>query len=274
MEIKELYALLESRDEASLKEALTFLEGNEALKKQAEKRYLKFIQTRTKNSAATLAHINEAAFTEAEMGKLRKDLSPGVLDTISMYNLQNDDLVLIADFGGALVANHLDINAYLAQAKVFTDLDKFEQFVTKTENKLLQVLEEEVKIYNEGWFGEMYERFMGLKYEKISFDHVMDCGLNDSDLLNEYWIFLSLFLGKYDSLVVDVFQATGISIMPATFLMKSMPKVFIQEGNIDFPKDYPLLVERSIVCAGQYIYESVKAPDYALGSIILQNRYY
>lgn len=272
-ELVSIYTLLESRSEENLQKALGLLENNAPLKKKAEQRYLKFIQTRV-NKPATLADINKAAFSEAEVKVLLESLQGPRMDTISMYDLQNEKLKDVADFGGSLVANHLDVKAYLAHAKVFTNERDLLEFIKKTEAKLLKRLEKEATVYTEGWFGQLYTHFMGLKYDWLGFDHVADCGLNDSSLLNEFWIFLSLFLGESESLTIDVFQATGIDIMPATFLMKQTPSYRIQEGDIDITNNYPLLVERTISCGGPEVFHYVKAPKYPLGKISLYKTYH
>ncbi|MCH2045834.1 MAG: leucine-rich repeat domain-containing protein [Saprospiraceae bacterium] len=269
-----IYTLLESRSEENLQKALGLLENNTALKNKAEQRYLKFIQTRTNNDTATLADINKAAFSEAEVSILLKSLKGPRMDTISMYDLQDNKLKYVADFGGSLVANHLDVKAYLAHAKVFTNEPALLAFIKKTEAKLLERLEKEAAVYTEGWFGQLYAHFMGLKYTFLGFDHVSDCGFNDSSLLNEFWIFLSLFLGESQSLTIDVFQATGIDIMPATFLMKQTPSYRVQEGRMDVTSNYPLLVERTISCGGPDIFYSVKAPKYPMGKISLYKTYH
>ena len=182
------------------------------------------------------------------------------------FRLSESEFRHIVDFAGAMIANHLEAEAYIGYAMGITNITEFDEFISQTEVALKEAIDKQAKEHTAGWFGQILTHFSSMSIEKLMLDHGDANDANNSIVLDEFWIFLSV-MSSYSSsgIYVDFFQSYPLKITNAYFVSKNLPQINSQEASAYFPKIYPLSVERTIPLIGvDFQYDK---PAYALAHV-------
>jgi len=208
MDIQEIYALLEQKDDDALKKAIEILENDIEKKQQAEKRYLPFIRTVLKDQKATLVDLNKVAFEEVDT-VLFQELKPSYLAEVG-YGLDDFQFRKVVDFAGAMIESYIDVPAYLAQCFGFCQIDDFKTFVKSTEAAIKAAIVEDAALYTEGWFGQAFQKMASVDLDKLMLDHGDADSASSSPVLDAFWLYLSVFGSR--EVYIDMFQSTPLEI--------------------------------------------------------------
>ena len=243
MNLAEIYALLESRNQEQIDRGLQALEEAQELKSAAEKRYLKFIQVRLGKPEATLADLVEASLSEEEEGTLT-GRNMGV-DFLSFGYFNDGESRLVVDFLGAMVAPHIDMDAHIQEAAQMPDKKVLVPFQTAVEERVVEAIRKEAAVYDAGWYGKSYAKLSQMALTRVLFDHSSFDTANNSPLLREYMFFVSAFTKPKTWLYLDIFQSDTPDLSPMFWVMRRIPRSAWGDVEPEFPKS-PLSFQRSM----------------------------
>ncbi len=231
--IVRVYQDLESRDSAKIQAALQQLEENPKLKKQAEKRYLAFIQARTNNPNASLAQFEEAALSEKEESFLLNEQIVGNYH-LSFQMMEDEESKLIVDFSGAMIKGVADVDAYCKSCYDSKDVYDVMNLAEKAFPKAKNAIFEESTVYKNGWFGKVYQSFAKANISDVLFDHTDFNTANESLVLKEFHFFLNTFK-MVSTFTFDIFQSDAPDLTELFWLGEFVPETKWGDTEVSLP---------------------------------------
>ncbi|MGB1216675.1 MAG: hypothetical protein ACPG5P_02295, partial [Saprospiraceae bacterium] len=216
---KEVFALMESRKEENLAEALDYLSRTPDMLKQAENRYLRFIQGRLNDTNAGLERLNEVAFSLEEQ-ELLKNSTHFSTKYISFTMADEKECRNIVDLVGAFTYHYFDKKIFWTEALAQTSLNKLKEYNSHKEFSFNSDLRCDAEIYADGWWGQAIKQFNGMTLNQIMLDHTDFELANQSPFLAEFIYFLGM---KNYGLKIDIFQSSPPDLTSYFWLLPNIP---------------------------------------------------
>ena len=226
--LRKLFARFESRDPGQIADALAFVRDQPEYRRLAERRYLRFIQVRTRNALATLDSIADAALTEDEVRGIE------AMDTTWVGLDEGSDpqrFFLFVNLAGAVVAGCFDFGTYVELAgrhlRRHGDLDHD----NTVERHLSRVLGEDAAVYADGWFGRVLAKLTTMRIERVVFNHADARPLHDAMFLDEFIVYVNTYMAD-DVLVWDFLQSHPMRLTEAIYVVTYENIVRSQESDV------------------------------------------
>jgi len=229
--IETIYQYLESGEPDKIKAALKALKKNKDFYQKSEKRYLNIIKAKLNNKNATLENFENGIFDKNDIRELES----------SYFYEKGLDFALLeikvtVDFIGAITMNHVDVDKFIIEAKkVSNDVGKVQDLQTDFSKGLFEKIENEAKIYPEGWYSKLLNKLLKMKgkFEKMLFDK--------SEFYSEDYLFTEaffFFIGRaaWDEIYMDIYQSS-VELPDTVWLTTHLLDWSTQEGNLEIPKN-------------------------------------
>ena len=238
--IQKIFSDLESCDNKKIKAALELLDTDNALKKQAEKRYLKLIQARLNNLNATLADIALASPSKEEIEFIRDFLSNG--NTYSLEYFSEAKSKAVVDFIGGIVASCFDLDAYATEMQHITTGEQLKTISAAQYQIIKNKITDQLELSSgSSWFAKIAQKIKTAKRcYLLFFDHTNFEDANQSLVLKEFMFFLFEKKHKDDldkwvsPIVIDIAQSSYPFLTDVVWLMAYNTKFLIKSENYPY----------------------------------------
>lgn len=235
-DIHSIYQLLESRDEGNIGIALGMLKNNEDYLQQAEKRYLKFVQTRLNDPTADLSKFYEASLSLKE----EKEILDKIYvkhNSIGFEYMDGAESKMMVDTIGGIVAAYFDVEKYKKHARTLKTKEKLVNWAEKKGLRLQKEMEESLEIYKDGWFGKIQEKLTQVDPRIIRLDHTSFDDANSSLVMEEFLFYLDAYC-SWD-LMFDIFQSDEPNFPEIFWMLSEPPETYWGDTYPSFP-DSPM----------------------------------
>ncbi|MFT3687316.1 MAG: hypothetical protein QM783_20735 [Phycisphaerales bacterium] len=244
METEKLTSILqslESFDLAEINNALAQAEQSTEIKQRLEKRYLKLIQLLLDDPNAVLADFSKVFATGEHIAKIMGDVFVDDDTKFEFVYFSEEEAKDAVDIIGGIVSNHINPNDYIEFSAKTTELNQIGESLFPTIENLKNGIDEEVKAYPQGWYGQICIHMMKSMIYGVGEFVVMKTWLkkaNESKVLKEFSFFLAACSAdQYMFIEFRNIMDEALDLTEMLWLYPNTPLLFYpKEYKISYPK--------------------------------------